>query len=101
MSQTTTEFRPGFAATADLNDTELFGVLSDRRRHLSLDLLDERTTPIGLRELAMGILAREGGDPDDIEAVRSVEIALHHKHLPKLDALGVLDYDRDEKRIPP
>ncbi|WP_436923693.1 DUF7344 domain-containing protein [Halosimplex amylolyticum] len=101
MSQITTELRPDFAATADLTESELFGVLSERRRRLLLDVLDERTTPLGLRELATGIVAREGGDPDDIEAVRAVEIVLHHKHLPKLNALDVLDYDRDEKQITP
>lgn len=41
---------------------------------------------------------REAGR-DESPSSRSVEIALHHVHLPKLAAAGIVDYDEETRRV--
>jgi hypothetical protein len=83
-----------------LTESERYRILSDERRRLVLDVLADRTPPVTLDRLAAVIAEREDGlDPDDQETVERVRIDLHHCHLPKIAAHGIVDYDRQSNRI--
>lgn len=92
----------GEATTRSLD--ELFGVLEDEHRRTVVELLAEEDRPMGLTLLAESV-AVEMRDaslgapaPGDVERAK---VELHHHHLPKLDAAGVLDYDYEESRAVP
>ena len=94
-------------AAEQLRDTELSAserhrLLSSKRRRLVLDLLDDRSDSLTLQGLAEDVTRRESsGNPSDQAAAERVAIALHHDHLPKLAAAGVLDYDTQTREIVP
>ena len=82
--------RAACASTADM-----FDVLSETQRQQTLHYLAE--TPVAsLDEIAELIARRDGGALDDAE---HIAIALHHGHLPKLAADGLVDYDPDTRTV--
>ena len=81
-----------------LSTDTIFDTLSNRRRRYVLHYLKRVDEPVSLRDLSEQLAAWEHGI-DRVE-VRPKErkrlyTALHQTHLPKMDGLGVLDYDRD------
>jgi hypothetical protein len=97
-SRRTTE--PGRVGLGHLSDTERYRLLSSERRRSVLSALVERTLPVGLRELSLAVHARESGaGVGDLEFDESVLLALHHHHLPKMDAVEVLDYDAEKRLV--
>jgi|AntRauMinimDraft_4_1070384.scaffolds.fasta_scaffold00048_22 DNA-binding transcriptional ArsR family regulator len=85
-------------STPPLDLDAVFAALGHpRRRHL-LSALADRDGEQSLTRLATDVVARESDQPREsvsTEACQRCRIALHHAHLPKLDALGVVDYDPD------
>lgn len=74
---------------------ELLDCLADERRRTVVAVLRARGEATPRRALAHEVVAREeGGDPS-AEAVESTLRSLHHVHLPKLEAAGVVEIDRD------
>lgn len=81
-----------------LSTDTIFDTLSNRRRRYILQYLKRVDEPVTLRDLSEQLAAWEHGI-DRVE-VRPKErkrlyTALHQTHLPKMNGLGVLDYDRD------
>lgn len=80
--------------------SEVHRLLSSDRRRILLDVLDERPTPLDLQALALAVAEREpdvdSDRPDDVERVA---ITLHHNHLPKLAAAGIVDYRPASDRV--
>lgn len=77
---------------------ELYDVLSDSTRRFALRYLRSVEGTVPLEELTTELVARQVDRPvsDRTLADRdAVEVALHHQHLPKMDAAGFLDYDSD------
>jgi hypothetical protein len=74
---------------------EVFDVLADwRRREICQFFMDTTTTTASVDDLAMLVA---GCRPESVSADRSHEsvvIGLQEKHLPKLAAAGVVDFDR-------
>jgi hypothetical protein len=100
MTVNTTELAGITGATSGLTESERYGLLSDERRRLVLDVLADRTTPVTLDRLAEAVVAHEDGlDPDDDGTVERMRIDLHHRHLPKMAALDVIDYDPQSNRV--
>ena len=90
---------------ADLPDGvrrgELLGALANERRRTILSVLAEERTPMGVPTLARAVAERDS-DADGSSAEERVErahISLYHVDLPKLDAVGVVDYDRDRGTV--
>jgi len=75
---------------------ERFELLAPERRWLALTVLVERSSRIDLADLAADVAERESD-----ATVREVRIALHHAHLPKLAAAGVVDYDPTTNTVVP
>ncbi|MFC7204064.1 ArsR family transcriptional regulator [Haloferax namakaokahaiae] len=75
---------------------EALTVLSNQdRRRLLVGLLDDDSQPIRVDE----VVAAEAADADR-DSTR-LQIAMHHNHLPKLDAWGYIDWDVEVQEITP
>lgn len=82
-----------------LDRAEIHDVLSNDRRWRTLELLAE-DHPQDLRSLADDIAAAESGEsPAPREVRQSVYVTLHQNHLPKLDSLGIVEYDDTSKMV--
>lgn len=69
--------------------------VSERRR-VVLSVLECRAEPVARDELAREVAAREADGEPSTEAVADLRVALHHLHLPKLEAAGLIEYDADD-----
>lgn len=74
------------------------------RRRIVLATLAGRAQQVSLADLAATVVeherhARPTAAAD--EALTRVESSLHHVHLPKLAAAGVVDYDADRRLVEP
>lgn len=65
----------------------VFEVLTARRRRCALYVLSRATDRMTLSDLASEVASLEDADYDRVVA------SLYHVHLPKLAAVGVVDYD--------
>jgi hypothetical protein len=92
-----------FALTAResrIEPGEIHDILRNDRRRKVLQYLRRRLEPVTLRNLAERIATYEtGSSPPPSNIRRSVYNSLHQTHLPKLDSVGVVHYDKDRKRV--
>jgi len=99
MSKTSTETPGETERTAALSETDKHELLTAERRRAALSVLDRRTSPVELSDLAAEVAEREPGpDAECPDTVRRVKLTLHHVHLPKMDALDAIDYDTCTKQ---
>lgn len=82
---------------------EIFAdVLSHPRRRLVFELLRGNDKPLALADVASEVAAHEralpGTEPTS-ESVRRLKLTLHHLHLPKLAAHGVVTYDSEQRVV--
>lgn len=78
------------------NDSSLdaiFRLLGSERRRNALYVLYQRTGPLGVADLAAEVASLEDADPE------RVATALHHVHLPRLDAAGVVEFDGERAQV--
>ena len=73
-------------------------LLRDPRRRQVLDCLAARTGPVDLEALA-GDLAASPVWSGSSDGVERVAFHLHHRHLPKMDDVGLVDYDADRRVV--
>lgn len=99
MSQTSSDLPTSQWGTGGLTKSERYELLSDERRRAVLETLEGLTAPVQLAELAAEIADRTGVGAFEQETTKQVQITLHHNHLPKMDDMGVIDYDPDSNRI--
>jgi hypothetical protein len=100
MMQYSRENTDGYASLANLTENDRHRLLASERRRVVLDILGERSGPVSLEELATAVTATENDtDAPDKDAVERVRIALHHKHLPKMADLGIIDYDLVSQQV--
>ena len=92
------------AAFEHCSADDLFDVLSNRRRRYVVYFLKHTTGAVDLRPLATQIAAWENGEPraevSSIERKR-VYTSLQQVHLPKMNDLGVLTFDKRSGTIEP
>lgn len=85
-----------------LQESEIYDILANRRRRETIQQLSDGAYPtaVGLRELSEAIAASEAGRSPAPRALReSVYSSLHQTHLPKLEELGVVCYDRETAEV--
>lgn len=88
------------ARTERMDEGEIHDVLRNERRRLVLKHLCLNGKYSTLRDLSEAVAEAESGESPAPRNVRdSVYASLHQTHLPKLDSLGIVDYDIDRKRI--
>lgn len=88
------------ATNYDLGEEQIHDVLSNERRRHTLEVLKRERSSVDLRTLAERIAEAETGESPAPKSVRhSIYNSLHQTHLPKLDELGIVDYDKNRKTI--
>lgn len=88
------------AAETRLGESEYHRLLASERRRVTLAVLESVTGQLSLDRLATAVAASQSGD-DETTDVEEVRITLHHVHLPKLAAAGVVEYDRTHHVVRP
>lgn len=86
-------FRRFLSADADLDG--LVDALADDYRRRVLAVLDDRDDPVSRADLAVDAAAALSVTAEQLR------VALHHVHLPKLEAQGLLEYDTDDGVVAP
>ena len=102
MSYTSHSLTESPAADTEASTDELLDVLGHARRRAVLTVLADRSSSMGVEQLAHHVAAREreselAAVPDD--AVEETHVTLHHVHLPKLDEADLVDHDREDKSV--
>lgn len=85
-----------------LSEGKIYEILANRRRRETIRRLSTTADggPLSLRELSETIAERETGESPPPRTVReSVYNSLHQTHLPKLEDLGVVTYDRETHEV--
>lgn len=100
MSQNTRRNSERNAATESSTESEQHPLTPSRRHRLTLDALGELSAPADLADVATAVVKRETGTvaPDET-AIDQLARKLHHRHLPKMDVHGVIDYDQHRNRV--
>jgi DNA-binding transcriptional ArsR family regulator len=81
-----------------LSTDSIFETLSNRRRRYVLHYLRQAGDSVTMRALSEQLAAWENGiEPPQVrpKARKRLYTALHQTHLPKMDQLGVVEYDKD------
>lgn len=78
--------------TRTTSTDETLRLLAHERRRKALQHLSQAEEATTVDSLAERVAAETDPDHDD-GVVKSVETDLHHVHLPKMDEVGVVDYD--------
>jgi hypothetical protein len=83
-----------------LTEYEIHDVLRNERRTRVLEHLQQKRETVTLRELSEQLAALETGESPPPRNIReSVYNSLHQTHLPKLDDLGIIEYEHDRKLV--
>ena len=88
----------GGESDTELSRDAVFQTLGSRRRRYTLHYLRQRDCPVPIRELSEQLAAWElGKDRDAVtpKERKRLYTALHQTHLPKMNALNVVEYDRN------
>lgn len=102
MSNSANPYPEPRVGTDEPSVDDLFDVLTKARRRTVLTILADRQSSMGIKELATAVAAREKETaPATLSesTVHEVHVTLHHVHLPKLDDVALVDYDRDERTV--
>jgi hypothetical protein len=84
-----------------LDEAAIHDILSNDRRRLAINCLQEADDGrLSVRDLSEQVATLETDeDPPPRNKRQSAYVSLHQTHLPKLDKLGVVDYDADSKVV--
>jgi len=85
------------AGHADSPDT-YFKILSNQRRRQALDCLQEYRNPMALSDLVDEVAIREYETritEIPAEEVKEIYISLYHVHVPRMEDVGLVEYDQD------
>lgn len=90
----------GGGDSSDLEAVDVHHVLSNERRRIVLQRLRAAGETMSARDLSEHIAERETGESPPPRNIRqSAYVSLHQSHLPKLDDLGIVEYDESEKTV--
>lgn len=85
-----------------LSQDVVFDILSSPRRRYVLYYLRQTGEPVQLTDLAEQVAAWENEtDPSEIteQERKRVYVSLYQTHIPRLDEVGIVDYDQDSGMI--
>lgn len=86
--------------TAQLSNEEIHDVLRNERRRRVIDILQSSNGTVSVRELSEEIGSIEAeSNPPPRNIKQSVYVSLLQTHLPKLNELGIIDYESDRKMV--
>lgn len=102
MTTNATAAEEAAVGSGELSRDDVFEVLGNSRRRRMLRFLDSVDGPVSVRELVTDVAADEEGVSRQAlsqEQYKRVHVASLQTHLPKLDSVGVIHYDRDERTV--
>jgi len=102
MSTRSTTQSESSTRSRDFSEEEVYDAVKNLRRRYVLYYLNERGRPVELGDLAEQVAAWENNVAvEDVspEQRKSVYSALYQTHLPKLEDIGIVTYDRESKRV--
>lgn len=83
-----------------LSDEEIHHVLSNQRRRMLLELLLQNGGEMDARDISERLAEAESGtSPAPRKSRQSVYVSLQQTHLPKLDSLGIVDFNEQSKNV--
>ena len=83
-----------------MTECQIHGLLANERRRAVIERVDASPGTVTVRDLSTAIAEAETGQSPPPARVReSVYTSLHQTHLPKLDAVGVVEYDRERSLV--
>ena len=86
--------------SSELDESQIHNVLRNERRRRTIEQLREYDGTMTVDELAEHIATLESDESPAPRKVRkSVYVSLHQTHLPKLDDLGIVEYDQQSKEL--
>lgn len=94
----TGNLQPGTEEHELLSTEDIFQILSNRRRRYALHYLDQIEGTVSIRDLSEQIAAWENGvGRSEVTPKwrKRIYTSLHQGHLPKMDRLGVIEYDHE------
>ncbi len=80
----------------DTNENEVIRLLAERRNRAILSILNDAARSLTVTELAQRLVANETVESDaatDETDRQREKLSLHHTELPRLDEVGLIDYD--------
>ncbi len=84
----------------ELDESQIHNVLRNDRRRETIRYLRQTGDSLAVDDLAEHIATLETGESPPPRNVRkSVYVSLHQTHLPKLDDLGIVEYDQRSKEL--
>lgn len=100
MSQSSSDLPFDHSGTATLAESDVHRILASERRRALLCVLEDRPELRSLEGLASTVAEYEDGLARSEPAfVDRVTATLHHNHLPKLAAVGLVEYDHLAGRV--
>ena len=88
-----------FVTSERFSTSDIFGVLQNDRRRNVLQILNENGGQ-SLRSISEDIARIEAGSKEPASNLRkSIYISLHQTHLPKMEQLGIISYDREKDLV--
>lgn len=88
---------------SDLDVETYHDIVSNERRRQILTIIGNNAEPLTKRDIAKRMAARQTGKPRsliDSQDYKSVYIALHQNHLPKLEEASLVDVADDDTILP-
>lgn len=85
-----------------LSKSEAFDVLRNGKRRAAVTRLRRRGPELSVKELSTAVAAEEYGvAPDELSSdqYKRVYTGLYQCHLPRMDDLGVVDFDADDNAV--
>lgn len=91
--------------TVDLTADEIYRVLSAERRRVLIRVLDDHDNDrMSVSELARAVaVAESGADSFDVpeESYNTCYVAAYQSHIPVLESVGAVEWDRDKGTVYP
>lgn len=85
--------------TTPLTECQIHQLLANDRRRAALDHLAATRGPAGVRALSTAVAEAETGRSPPPRRVRESVYTALHQHLPRLDACGVVHYNRERSEV--
>lgn len=84
-----------------LQAATVFKALSNSHRIRVIQVVVDASSSVTLEDLAREIARKEEEPVESTreERVEELHVSLYHKHIPKLEDLGLIEWNRDEGRV--
>lgn len=84
----------------ELTESDMFALLSHRRRRLVVRVVEDFATPLSVCQLTELVGGCEFDDPSS-DTLRNVYLSLVHHHVPRLEDDDVIAYDPESGSVEP